>query len=506
MQIANGKLQNSKNGDTSLHRAESLRFPAPGSHVGESLGDLHTRLGETRLRGGLTLVELLVVIIIITTLVAAAIPLMAPSSVERQLREASRGVNTYIAAAQAKAISQGRPFGVALRRLSKTTGRSLPIGAGNPDNNNNVAIEVTMVEEPVPYAGFDASSRVRIGIYEPQNPNWYSSFPRPQYTLYLIQFITAGIGVPQATDLLPPGWDPDLFPDGVIRPSDVIEIDGSRYLLIYDRDDTNVIPQLDPTETYFQFFTGKPNKTSPLATQIVAIRINDTGQLLNPEYDYDGDRIGTPNATNPPFFTDALPYKILRQPVPTSDEPYQLPEGTAIDLRASGIGDDIFFFRPDDPTDSNDKVLDNDKDVVIMFSPEGRVSRVRVDLWPGGTGVLDARVVDNVYLLVGANIPQPPVFSRDPTLTTAGWNAARTDEEKRMLRDPLNWLRGDSLWIVLGAASGRVATIENNFVDPLLVFTPPMPLSATEPSEQMRSNQIIYARQFTRDMRQLRGG
>ena len=38
------------------------------------------------------------------------------------------------------------------------------------------------------------------------------------------------------------------------------------------------------------------------------------------------------------MWTQPLRYKILRRPTRTSDEPYQLPEGTAIDLRASGIG------------------------------------------------------------------------------------------------------------------------------------------------------------------------
>src|SRR6187397_53136 len=48
-------------------------------------------------RAGMTLVELLVVVVIITTLVAAAIPLIAPSNDDRRLREAARGLNTFIA-------------------------------------------------------------------------------------------------------------------------------------------------------------------------------------------------------------------------------------------------------------------------------------------------------------------------------------------------------------------------------------------------------------------------
>ena len=54
-------------------------------------------------REGLTLIELLAVIIILTTIVAAAIPIMAPSNDDRRLREATRGLNTFISGAQARA-------------------------------------------------------------------------------------------------------------------------------------------------------------------------------------------------------------------------------------------------------------------------------------------------------------------------------------------------------------------------------------------------------------------
>ncbi len=70
------------------------------------------------------------------------------------------------------------------------------------------------------------------------------------------------------------------------------------------------------------------------------------------------------------MWTQPLRYKVLRRPARTSDEPYQLPEGTAIDLRASGIGNDKFFYTMD-PIDS-EKRVDNPFDVTILFAPEGR--------------------------------------------------------------------------------------------------------------------------------------
>jgi type II secretion system protein H len=74
------------------------------------------------LSSGLTLIELLVVVIILTTVVAAAIPILTPSNEDRRLREAARSLNTFITAAQARAIASGRPYGIALKRLGYRPG------------------------------------------------------------------------------------------------------------------------------------------------------------------------------------------------------------------------------------------------------------------------------------------------------------------------------------------------------------------------------------------------
>ncbi len=73
----------------SQKRAAALR-----AHSGSRLSTL-----DSRLFAGMTLVELLVVIVILTTIVGAAIPLMSPSNDDRRLREAARGLNTYITGA-----------------------------------------------------------------------------------------------------------------------------------------------------------------------------------------------------------------------------------------------------------------------------------------------------------------------------------------------------------------------------------------------------------------------
>ena len=87
--------------------------------------------------------------------------------------------------------------------------------------------------------------------------------------------------------------------------------------------------------------------------------------------------IGAPRTlpVPPPYWALPSPYKILRQPTPASDEPYQLPEGTAIDLRASGVGIWRLLLLCRVRTTTSE-------DVIIMFTPEGRVARVSFSTLP----------------------------------------------------------------------------------------------------------------------------
>ena len=95
-------------------------------------------------RRGLTLIELLVVIIILTTLVAAAIPIMAPTNDDRRLREATRGLNTFISAAQMRADPVAAAGGRRLKRLAQDTNRRRM----HEHEDNAVCIELFYVEQP----------------------------------------------------------------------------------------------------------------------------------------------------------------------------------------------------------------------------------------------------------------------------------------------------------------------------------------------------------------------
>jgi prepilin-type N-terminal cleavage/methylation domain-containing protein len=462
-----------------------VQSPAPRVECQNPWFGLRARAGSRRLtldsrlsRRGLTLIELLVVIIILTTLVSAAIPIMAPTNDDRRLREASRGANAFISAAQMKAIQIQRPFGVAIKRLSKDTNTNITPTTDDHEDNA-VAVELFYVEQPAPYRGFDRTSSAMVA----RHPTLAGRV--------LIQFATRGTGDPN--DGLPIGWDLDLFPPGVIRPGDVIEIDGTQYQL------SGGTPSVQANVTYDAngFFTSTGS-----VTRIDAQPINDTGQMLNIEFDDQGARIRdlvaiglTPAGPNRPYWTNPAPYKILRQPMPTSAEPFQMPEGTAIDLRASGIGQNEYFHYPN--------VRDNSQGILIMFTPEGRVARVSFSTLPtgdaleGSVEVFDQAVTDNIFLLVGRreNAP-PPAATTDPT--TDPILPQTTEQQRQEMKEAINWLRGESRWIVIGSQSGRVVTTENAFVN-----LPPTLVSSDK--EERRNAQIQASREFAREMTQVGG-
>jgi hypothetical protein len=258
--------------------------------------------------------------------------------------------------------------------------------------------------------------------------------------------------------------------------------------------DTTSYPEI-AYEPLVGFFEDAGTSFAPVIT---ARPFGNAGQQLVPKYDDNGvplaDRASGPLPPETPYWSEPFPYKILRQPVPTSDEPYQLPEGTVVDLRASGVGDFQFFFWPTQ--------VDNRDNVILMFAPEGRIERVRYSLAPVG-GYFDQPVVDNVYVLVGPNVPAPPALDSDPTIDANKWTLLGTDEEKQRAREPINWLRGDATWLVVGATTGRVVTNENGFVNPEPVM---MSLgNPNPPTEDVRSGQIVAARRFARGMEQVGG-
>jgi Tfp pilus assembly protein FimT len=435
------------------------------------------------------LIELLVVIIILTTLVSAAIPLLSPTNDDRRLREASRGVNSFIAAAQMKAVQLQRPFGVAIKRLSQDTSNVA---------DNAVSIELFYVEQPTPFRGFDDTSAVQLSL---------DNGPTGSAGRVLVQFVRRGNDIAQSSDGLPDGWDRDPLPPNTVRLGDVIEVQGSRFRFI----DTL---GMNPPPLFYDSDSGTPDG------RLVTVPINDTGQQIYVKFDDQGYRLGpdrqpsAPNPPPPPFFTYPASYKILRQPMPASAEPFQMPDGTAIDLRASGQAIEIgssnatgFFYNPDVPAPNQTDCVNNADPIIVMFTPEGAIERVRLNrknvaIAGANDNIFDGKTVSNIFLLIGrrAIAPPPTVASNtDKTLNASNYTPTPTDEQKQTYKEAVNWLRGESRWIVIGAQSGRVVTVDNAFVDPTQFFP------VMEPLDVVRARQIHAAREFAREMVQVGG-
>lgn len=442
-------------------------------------------------RRGLTLIELLIVSVILVTLVATALPVLTPSTTERRLREATRGLNTYITKVQAQAIGSGRPVGIALKRLSSETGT---VSSPRPDDRG-VCLEVFTVEQPAPYAGFDQNSAVRVALNGSASDPVINGYSWPTV---IIDFVNRGAN--NNNDGLSAGWDADLFPPGLIRPGDVIEVQGNRYELLALTTANNL---------QNGYYTEENHRlTASTPTRIVARPLNDSGQVLNPVYANNGTRLTSQGLasialdrddTFRPFWTAPAAYKILRQPVTTSAAPYELPEGVAIDLEASGVVGEVPFHFFDDTSSKtfvNNVETENDQPVYIMFTPEGSIERVQL-LRNGGR--VTGAPVGNVSLLVGRRELIPA--STTVNLTSTNQNELELEKNK------LNWLNLESRWVTIGSQSGSVVTTENAFVTPSLV--PALDYDGDGPVDndrlETRMGQIAVAQEFAREMRRTGG-
>ena len=426
------------------------------------------RLAAPGHTSGMTLLELLVVIGILAILLGAAIPVISPANDTRRLREAARGVNTFIAGAKTRARETGRLSGVAFKRLSQDTGRA---------EDNGVCVEMYYVEQMPPYAGFDSNARVIIGTDQ-------NGAEQADLRQVVLSFVRYGDDVPQSEDGLPPGLDSDEIPAGFIRPGDGFKVSILPFIEITDTADEG--QQLD--NGYYRPGYGKP--ANSLFGTIREGSINS----LSFVYDPFGDRLDASSDLNQyaqgdggirgnRFWTEPLPYKILRQPTRASSEPFQLPNKAAIDLEASGFGNGLRLHdpyaivtdtnRPESWNSGEPAGPNNASDIIVMFSPEGTIQQSYLNLGPrsddgvdsddqsGDTDDLITRtaVSSDLFLLVGLRENQPA-----PQTDFGSFSG--TEAELQSAKSEINWLNGDSRWVVVGAQTGSLTTAENAFVDP----------------------------------------
>lgn len=433
-------------------------------------------------RRALTLVELLVVIVIISALVTTVLPVLSPGGDERKIREASRQVNAFLSGAQTRAIQTGRPYGVALKRLSADT---------DSPEDNGVAVELQYVEVPPPFTGFDDKSLARVC--------W-----NPGLRTLQLQLVRYGTNNVPTQDGLPSAYDADPIPPQFLRPLDRIEVAGHAfYLLPYvnRRESGNGVVTVgaiedDEKEYFVSEYESNTNDYFPITFAIAPTstfpRLGEYRQYLyttrrlrspvNPiTYHASHDNLGgdaptqvdrSANAelfSTGPFWSAPLPYKILRQAVPSAAPPLQLPAGAAIDLQASGFAKGDVLYKPDwfvNKTFSDP--------VRIMFTPEGTIGSMLLPLESSNQNEepqnAETFITSSLALCVGRRelIPAEVLPGRDANepIDLAQDLDGLNDEERQARRNKYNWLNLESRWVVVGAQSGSISTVPNAFVNP----------------------------------------
>ncbi|MBX3432771.1 MAG: prepilin-type N-terminal cleavage/methylation domain-containing protein [Pirellulales bacterium] len=402
---------------------------------------------------GMTLIELLVVVVIVTTLVAGVVPILSPNNDARKIREGARDLHTFIVRTQAEAARTGRPHGIALRETGPDSG---------------FALEVYMLAEPAPFAGFTDSSRVVLGNPGPRG--------RP-HSLSFVYF--------DGTD-----YAPEPLPPNMIRWGDLVEVDGALYEIDDpDRDgDGNSDAATFQKGDYYTLTATSPPKTTFICKTVDWER--------SPVLDYGANGTGSaPKA-----------YVIRRQAATTSAPPLTFPRGIGIDLVASGLDRVEFGVEtnplvtspyalpsPNPPSPQFGRMLSrtqtarqggtnppprlfpggsvagNELRVAIMFRPNAGIESVLVngEEQRGYTKafLLVGRIENAVAGLRGAQGAGYPAVPPDPPGSDFGSLGADEDEFRR-LRQELNWLNADSRWVALGVRNGRAIVSENRFVDP----------------------------------------
>jgi len=326
-----------------------------------------------------TLVEMLVAVSIIVLLMFAAVRVLQPIA-ERRVREAARMVNVYISSARNRAMEIGRPCGVILRRATNT-------------NTPTACTVLDQCEVPTTYAGDMINAVVRVQTV---------SFSPPTVRIKI---------------------RPNDFSNRLIRPGDLMQLNsqGPFYRMLYNASSSP--PDFTPdADNYFQF----SDASGPIGTDTDGDGFIDDPLLtltLNPQ-ETPMQQLPWPTVASGQW-SGLVPFLILRQPVKSSAQPLQLPEGTVVDLQFSGT-DGTPFTATDD--------------VSIIFTSNGNVE----GYYDNGI----KPVTGPIFLLVGSR-SRSRDFIANPLLNPS--------------QDELpNWADLSSMWVTINYQTGMVSTSENS--------------------------------------------
>ena len=203
-----------------------------------------------------------------------------------------------------------------------------------------------------------------------------------------------------------------------------------------------------------------------------------------------------------PLWSHPQSYHVARQPVNTSESPYTLPSGVAIDMHASGteggVSPTLFVEH-----ESNDVI----KQIGIMFAPDGSVQSVYYTsgkiFGPYAFGdLVQTPITDTskIFLLLGRveNVLDRASMNPNGENSLVAIDRQISDEDYAEKQKRINWLNLDSRWLMCDSRSGRTVVTENAYVNPWdSNFKPNQDVhrNVRDPWEQMR-----HSRQFARKM------
>ncbi|QEG34490.1 hypothetical protein Pr1d_17700 [Bythopirellula goksoeyrii] len=388
----------------------------------------------------MTLIELMVVVVILTTLVAGVLPLVSPNNDARKIREASRGLKTFLMMAQAEAARTGRPVGVGFRESS--------IGSG-------AAIEAYQLAVPPEYSGGSPDSRVGVQEITDYLSNNSLSSSQTRYgptdeiingndgedfrALYgaRLYVVTPKYATTAADEPLPPG---------MIRVGDVIKVAGKQFKIVDDKRNAQ-----ETSASGANFLDPRQNPNG-YENRLICVWLDEASQGQGK----------VPPLANP---STGERYIIERQPASdnalgVSAQPsFQLPAGMAIDFNGSGIesgGLPLFFIdEPGSPTPTVPNTAG------VMFSPNGGIESV----WYKGTEI---KAVDRVFFLVGRgeNTALGKPLNYDETNCPWYVGMQYSDDQLQEKREQINWLNPESRWLMIEPAGNRLKVVENAVFDP----------------------------------------
>lgn len=323
-----------------------------------------------RTRGGITLLELLIVMVILLMITAAAIPIIAPATRNRAMRESTRLTSSYLGEARARAVQTGRPVGVVIER------------------NNGLPFAFTMaqIEVPPPYSGDVVGATAVVAITTPGTTEGeHASRPESEKEFNdrfnLSTHTRSAVWFTAETDT-------STCNAALIRVGDTIQFGGQGYrYAIWGPDIAPVDGVIDSApgtvrlDIAYEYPDGRPY------TKVVEPLL--PSQLV--------DHVFFPWANAPPLpVTQPAAYTIFRQPVRTTTPPLQLPDGIAFDLSVSGVGSSLFNAADySGAVNTAPPAPVVQADPMIVFSPSGRL-----DFVTNAAGQL-VRPTDAVYLLIG---------------------------------------------------------------------------------------------------------